>query len=200
MRTILCILLCAVSVGAASWSDKGTKISTNAIYAAADPGRSVNFVQAKGYNNGTLTLTIYDATAGATITNALAANVGSNLLASLTPGDFVPGDGILVRDLSAGTYQRAWVHSTNASGMVITNIYVTGAAGALSTQTIAAGDKIYNLTSMWSETIANNTVHRVSGQAVWRSPDAGTGYPSLFEVTCDQTTLLTNLWLSVTGE
>ena len=198
-KTILSLVIAAIAVGvtqAAEFTSAGTLIATNVSWAVAPKGSSITFVTASGANAHGQDTTFYDATASALITNALAASVGSNLLAIVTPGDFVALDSILIFDVSAGTYQRSWILSTNSSGLTITNIYT---ASALSTQTIAPGDIIYKLTSKAVLKSAANAVLTLGtgSGAVYTTPSTG---PVVVETGPNVNLLATNSWIIVSGK
>lgn len=202
MRNLLAIvaLLALLTTGRAAevyWSSGSTAIATNLAWAATPLGaKTIDYVNAYGYNNGTLSLKFWDATSLFTVTNALAASVGSNILCEIAGSSLSNGDPILIADLSAGTYQRAWVHATNSAGIVITNIYQ---ATDLSTLTLASGDRVYALTARGTQKVPNNSALNIGGNGglVWAT-SSGT-YPTVVEAVCDQTTLLTNTWVIMSG-
>ena len=202
MKALLTLVtaLLALNLHAGDFSVGSTSIGTNMAYAATPVGaKKISFVSAYGYNENTTSLKFFDATAAYTVTNALAASVGSNILCQIAGSSLVIGNPILIADLSAGTYQRAWVHSTNAAGIVITNIYQ---ASNLSTQTLADGDRVYLLTERHVRKVPNNTAVTLGGTGglVWAPSNDGMSYPTSVELLCDGTTLLTNVSVVISGE
>ena len=207
LTTIFAVIVSVGMAGADQWSDSGTSIvngtvvnnqyHSNAVFGVVPPDATLEFIWSESKSLVTHSVTIYDATVRAVGTTAIVAAGGSNFVATLTAGDFEPADELLLFDVSAGTYHRFSVNTTNGvAGIYFTNI-VNDAA--VYTNALAAGDIMYRLDRRFQRIVDANSSASLGGSAgiLWKAPST---MPSVVEI-ADTTlpSITTNLSLIISG-
>lgn len=159
MKKTFLATLATLALALPSFAGKGDsvatkiqRVSTNVIYGVLAPGACLDSVVAK-CDNATALLRVQTLNSSIVVTQALAAGQ-SNIFAAMTqPYALAAGDVLVIQ--SGVNFQRALVHLTNSTGIVLTNELTS----ALTDFALVPGDQVFKvMTTVFQDNVGGTRV------------------------------------------